>query len=81
MDFDIPYSIQGIPCILKVWYEEGAPEIVEGSPDKWQPYEPPEIGFWVYDRKGYRAKWLENKIDDREQQEIREDIIEVVRNA
>ena len=34
-----------------------------------------EIEYDVLDRKGYRAKWLERKITDKDAERIREDIM------
>lgn len=76
MNLEIPYSIEGIPCLLKVWYEPGLPEISSGSPDRWRPQESPVIEFEVCDRKGYTANWLENKLSERDKQEIKEYVLE-----
>lgn len=63
--------IQGIPCTV----EYDAYPAFPGSMET--PYEPAyiEIGR-VYDRKGYRAEWLERKMTIHDIDRIREEIEE-----
>jgi len=64
-------SINGIPCqILVTSYIDEKP-IIRGA---WEDSHPGhfEFEFEVYDRKGYRANWLEAKLND----EISEQLFE-----
>ena len=69
--------IQGIPCLAEVttflhvkpW--KGSPHNCPSSDDY---YGYTEIEYDILDRKGYRAKWLERKITDRDVERIKEDI-------
>lgn len=59
------FRVSGIPCIVCVThYLPEVPAKLSGHPDTWEPPEPGEFEFELYDRKGYRAKWLEEKVDD-----------------
>lgn len=52
-------TIAGIPCQVAITHYEPY------DPGNW--HEPPsggEIEFEVYDRKGYRAAWLERKVTE-----------------
>lgn len=70
-------KIQGIPCLAEVttfinvkpW--RGSPHTCPSSDDY---YGYTEIEYDILDRKGYRAKWLERKITDRDVERIKEDI-------
>ena len=68
-------SISGIPCqILVTSYIDEAP-IIHG---RWEDSHPGEFEFEfeVYDRKGYRANWLEAKITDDIEIELFEEFME-----
>ena len=75
--------VKGIPCKIDVtmfhrvkpW--RGDPH---NCPSDWDYYGYTEIEFEVYDRKGYRAGWLENKLDDVEIERIENEIIEYMEN-
>ena len=57
------FRVSGIPCIVCVThYVPDVPAKLSGHPDTWEPPEPGELEFECYDRKGYRAKWLEEKV-------------------
>jgi hypothetical protein len=59
------FRVSGIPCIVCVThYEPTVAANLSGHPDNWSPPEWGEIEFELYDRKGYRAKWLEEKLTD-----------------
>lgn len=59
------FRVSGIPCFVCVThYEPDVPANLSGHPDNWSPPEGGEIEFDLYDRKGYRAKWLEEKVTD-----------------
>lgn len=70
-------QIQGIPCLVEVttfihvkpW--KGSPYTCPSSDDY---YGYTEIEYDVLDRKGYRAKWLERKMTDRDVERVKEDI-------
>ena len=68
--------IQGLPCQIKVLscnsYKGSM--ISSASLDDDRPYT--EIEYEVYDRGGYRAKWLERKITEQDNEEIEQLIIE-----
>jgi hypothetical protein len=56
-------KIAGIPCSVEVThYEPLTPAQTYGPPEDCYPAEGGDIEFTVYDRTGYRAKWLEAKI-------------------
>lgn len=56
--------IQGIPCLVVVTaYSPAVPSNRNVDPDR-DPYDPGCFEFEVYDRKGYHAPWLEEKMDD-----------------
>ena len=73
----IDTKIQGIPCLVEVttfinvepW--KGSPHTCPSSDDY---YGYTEIEYDVLDRKGYRAKWLERKMTDRDVERVKEDI-------
>lgn len=59
------FRLSGLPCYVCVThYEPEIPANLSGHPDSWTPSEGGELEFEVYDRKGYRAEWLEEKVDD-----------------
>jgi len=59
------FRIAGLPCIVCVThYVPDVPAKLSGHPDTWEPPESGELEFECYDRKGYRAKWLEEKVDE-----------------
>lgn len=70
-------KVQGIPCLVEVttfinvkpW--KGSPHTCPSSDDY---YGYTEIEYDILDRKGYRAKWLERKITDRDVERIKGDI-------
>lgn len=63
MRFDT--QIEGIPCQCRVTdYQKGSPALILPHGGG-HPPEPEEFEFELYDRKGYRAKWLEKKVNDK----------------
>lgn len=58
------FSIAGIPCQIEVKHCLDVP----GNPSCWDSaddyYGYSEVEWEVYDRKGYRAVWLERKLTD-----------------
>jgi|ERR1035437_6923737 hypothetical protein len=67
-------SIQGIPCLIEV----DTCNVVKGNSRADNPndyYGYADIEFTVYDRKGYRAVWLEKKMTDEDREAIEEKIL------
>ena len=72
-------QIQGIPCLVEVttfnhvkpW--KGSPHTCPSSDDY---YGYTEIEYDVLDRKGYRARWLERKMTEKDKEKVIEDIKE-----
>lgn len=68
-----PVKVRGIPCYALVTsYHEGW----DGS--YWEPPEPAEVEFDIYDRKGYRAGWLEAKMSDDERVDLEVHLIKLI---
>lgn len=70
-------TISGIPCLIEV----NDCIVVKGSYNRmcdsdWDYYGYSTIEFTVYDRKGYKAEWLERKMTDAEREDIEQMIIE-----
>ena len=59
--YDFESQVQGIPCKVRVTY---ATKYVPASWDS--PEESGEFEFDLLDRKGYRAKWLEKKVTEKD---------------
>ena len=58
-------QINGIPCICRVThYSPATPMARNGYGEVIDPPEPEEFDFEILDRKGYRAYWLERKVDE-----------------
>lgn len=71
----IETHIQGIPCKIKVtYYYAGRPMHWGNTMADAEPEEHEEIEFEVYDRKGYKANWLENKLTETDVERIHEEI-------
>lgn len=72
--------VRGIPCQVEVTHARYV------KPQSYNPYncdsDMDYYGYWVnvnyelYDRKGYRAKWLENKMTSQDHADLLEFIIE-----
>lgn len=74
------FRVSGIPCFVCVThYEPYVPANLSGHPDNWSPPEYGEIEFELYDRRGYRAKWLEVKTTNDIEQAIFEKYEELKR--
>ena len=69
----------GIPCVIGVVsYYKGSPAVYSGP---WAgPEEDPEADWIIFDRRGYRAEWLEKKLTDEETQRINEEAVEFMRS-
>lgn len=59
-------TVQGIPCTVQIYATAGAPMVITGMGfGDAEPPEPPEfLVDAVYDRRGYRARWLERKVTE-----------------
>lgn len=69
----IPVTVQGIPALaLITYYDPGCPGCSGGMGPPLPP-DPPELEYALYDRKGYRADWLE-RIADRDRDAIERQI-------
>ena len=77
MNHVIGTHIKGIPCQIQIdhYYHQGP---WKGSchtcPSDMDWYGYTACEFTVLDRKGYYAKWLERKIDDKELERIEQEI-------
>ena len=59
----IQVRVMGIPAQVEITsYLPDHPGKQTGHPDTWYPPEGEELEYELYDRKGYRAEWLERKI-------------------
>lgn len=74
--------IAGIPCQIKVTYaQKGHSARIYGDPNDCYEACGDEFEFEVYDRKGYRAKWLEKKLTDSDHEKIMNDYTEDCQSA
>ena len=59
--YDFESQVAGIPCKVKVTYA------TKYVPESWYgPAEGGDFEFELLDRRGYRAKWLESKVTDKD---------------
>lgn len=66
-------KVCGIPChALVTDYHEG------WDGNYWEPPEYAEVEFELYDRKGYRAGWLEAKMSDDERVDLEVHLIKLI---
>jgi hypothetical protein len=75
----IETQVAGIPCIAEITYYNHV-EPWSGSaytcPSDMDYYGYTDVEFQLRDRKGYVAKWLENKMSDKDKENIEQEIIE-----
>jgi len=64
------FTIAGIPCIIDATVEAYTPAWIQGPSHHWHDSEGGGVEYTVFDRKGYRAKWLERKITPKIHAEI-----------
>jgi len=65
--------VAGIPCQVEVvYYEPYDPGVTSGPPEHCYPPEGGDFEVELYDRKGYRARWLEAKLTADELDRLRE---------
>lgn len=70
-------TISGIPCLIEVdecIVVKGSYNRMCDSSDDYYGWS--SVEFTVYDRKGYKAEWLERKMTDDERESIEQMIIE-----
>lgn len=60
---DLKTTIAGIPCGIVITYYSAPRCNNWGHPDDRLPDDPAEVEFFVVDRTGYPAGWLERKAD------------------
>lgn len=74
------FVVSGIPCIVCVThYRPEIPAKMSGHPDSWEPPEAGEFEYEFYDRKGYRAVWLDEKVTPAIEVSIFEKFEEVIK--
>lgn len=75
----IPHTLAGIPCLIKVTHFmkvapwRGSPQTCPSSDDY---YGYTDSEWELYDRKGYRARWLDKKLTPFEKDRVEEAILE-----
>lgn len=61
--------VQGIPCTVVITlYEPGTSRLITSA--SLEPNDPEELEFVLHDRKGYRARWLEDKLTEADEERI-----------
>ena len=75
-------EVCGIPAQARiVSYTPGRAGYLTGPVDKCYPADPAELEYELYDRKGYRAGWLESKIaGTTEEEDLISRLHEIVEN-
>lgn len=74
---DVPTSVGGIPCIARVTtYRDVKGSFRRDAPSDMDYHGYTEIEYDLCDRKGYLAPWLEAKVDSRDDDRIRQDIVD-----
>ena len=78
---EIEHHIDGIPCIIGVYaYEPYVPAYTSGLPENCYPAEGGCGDYDILDRRGYRAAWLERKVDARAEEDIQQAIFDYMEN-
>lgn len=73
----IETHIQGIPCQAEMtggYYQKPDPSCWSSDWDYYGGWF--DVEFEIYDRKGYRAKWLEKKMTAKDEERIIEELTE-----
>jgi hypothetical protein len=74
-------TIKGIPCYVTATYiSPYIPAYTSGAPENCYPAEGGEVEWEAYDRKGYRAKWLEKLATPEDCRRIEADLFELSRD-
>ena len=71
--------IAGIPCQVELTSYTPFWNGRRGHIDNWLPDEPEQVEFEVFDRKGYKAPWLERKMTDADYARIEQELMEFYR--
>lgn len=72
-------TIAGIPALLRVTnFHPGHAGCYTGHPDFRCPKEYPEVEYEICDRSGYQADWLKNKLSEKDELQIEQDLIKRV---
>ena len=69
-------NVVGIPCIIHVTGFYQQEPLGRNAPTDLDCYGYVEIDFEVLDRKGYKAKWLEAKLNEDEISRIEDEIVD-----
>jgi len=78
---EIEHTVCGIPCIIAVIdYESYVPAYTSGLPEDCYPAEGGCGSYDILDRRGYKAAWLERKVDAREEDQIQQAIYDYMEN-
>jgi hypothetical protein len=76
---DIETRVAGIPCVVRVTYFAPADlGCMGGEAYFWRPPSPPDIEYYILDRLGRPAPWLEKKLNNRERDRIEDEIVEAL---
>jgi hypothetical protein len=76
---DIETRVAGIPCVVRVTYFAPADlGCMGGEADFWRPPSPPDMEYYVLDRSGRPAEWLEKKLNARERARLEDEIAEAL---
>jgi hypothetical protein len=76
---DIETRVAGIPCVVRVTYF--APSdlgCMGGDADFWRPPSPPDMEYYILDRRGRSAPWIEKKLNPRERSRLEDEIVEAL---
>lgn len=80
--FGFHVTVEGIPALAVVrYYNPGQNGSGRGEPWSFASIsapEPEEVEYEIFDRKGYRAHWLENKLNNRH---VEDDVTQQVLDA
>lgn len=72
-------QIDGIPCICKVTHYSPAKPMTGTGYGDCDPPEEEEFTFEILDRKGYRAYWLERKVDTHVEFRLQHEYLKIVK--
>jgi hypothetical protein len=76
---DIETRVAGIPCVVRVTYFAPADlGRIGGEADFWRPPSPPDMEYYILDRRGSPAPWLEKKLKPRDRALLEDEIVEAL---
>lgn len=67
-------TICGIPCQVEVNYFFHKPPDYKNDASDVDYYGYTDIDYTLYDRKGYKAEWLANKMSSEDEDKLREEL-------